>query len=211
MKKMNMMRERSLIDVYTYQKQALDLLNKDHPHYDEIKDLLLDQVSDEIHTIYNSNWWANSIREGIYQIQPGELLEIKFSYNPKNMNFSDLKKYKWFDSKNLFIVNEKNKYKESEVLKKTEDLIINSINNQSLSKVPIGTFLSGGIDSTLITALLQKNSNQSINSFTISLPDNSSKNFNEGHYAKKIAKHLGTNHTEINISEDHIFNIMYYI
>lgn len=55
MKKMNMMRERSLIDVYTYQKQALDLLNKDHPHYDEIKDLLLDQVSDEIHTIYNSN------------------------------------------------------------------------------------------------------------------------------------------------------------
>ena len=72
------------------------------------------------------------------------------------MNFSDLKKYNWFDSKNLFIVNEKNKYKESEVLKKTEDLIINSINNQSISKVPIGTFLSGGIDSTLITALLQK-------------------------------------------------------
>ena len=65
----------------------------------------------------------NSIREGIYQIQPGELLEIKFSYNPNNMNFSDLKKYNWFDSKNLFIVNEKNKYKESEVLKKTEDLI----------------------------------------------------------------------------------------
>ncbi len=150
----------------------------------------------------------NSIREGIYQIQPGELLEIKFSYKPNTMNFSDLKKYKWFDSKNLFIVNEKNKYKESEVLKKTEDLIINSINNQSISKVPIGTFLSGGIDSTLITALLQKNSNQSINSFTISLPDDSSKNFNEGHFAKKIAKHLGTNHTEISISEDHIFNFI---
>ena len=55
MKTMNMMPMRSLTDVYTYQKQALDLLDKDHPHYDEIKDLLLDQVADEIHTIYNSN------------------------------------------------------------------------------------------------------------------------------------------------------------
>ena len=34
------------------------------------------------------------------------------------------------------------------------------------------------------------------------------KNFNEGHFAKKIAKHLGTNHTEISISEDHIFNFI---
>ena len=48
MKKMNMMRERSLIDVYTYQKQALDLLNKDHPHYDEIRLLLTDQILDDI-------------------------------------------------------------------------------------------------------------------------------------------------------------------
>ena len=45
----------------------------------------------------------NSIREGIYQIQPGELLEIKFSNNLNNMNFSDLKKYKWFDSKKIFL------------------------------------------------------------------------------------------------------------
>ena len=42
------MMTRSLEDVYTYEKQALDLLNKDHPHYNEIKVLLTDQINDEI-------------------------------------------------------------------------------------------------------------------------------------------------------------------
>jgi hypothetical protein len=42
------MTTRSLEDIYTYQKQALDLLKKDHPHYDEIKRLLTEQVNDEV-------------------------------------------------------------------------------------------------------------------------------------------------------------------
>ena len=42
------MMTRSLEDVYTYEKQALDLLNKDHPHYNEIKVLLTDEINDEI-------------------------------------------------------------------------------------------------------------------------------------------------------------------
>tara|TARA_R100001198_G_C5031615_1_gene96961 strand:- start:125 stop:274 length:150 start_codon:yes stop_codon:yes gene_type:complete len=44
-------------DIYTYQQQALDLLDKDHPHYNEIKSLLLDQIEDELndhaHSISN--------------------------------------------------------------------------------------------------------------------------------------------------------------
>ena len=46
---------RSTNDVYTYYQQALDLLDKDHPHYDEISKLLRDQVNDELNTIYHSN------------------------------------------------------------------------------------------------------------------------------------------------------------
>ena len=42
------MTTRSLEDIYTYQRQALDLLKKDHPHYDEIKKLLTEQVQDEV-------------------------------------------------------------------------------------------------------------------------------------------------------------------
>jgi len=48
------MMTRSLDDIYSYEKQALDLLNKDHPHYDEIKKLLIQQVNDEIHDHFHS-------------------------------------------------------------------------------------------------------------------------------------------------------------
>lgn len=46
---------RTMNDVYTYQKQALDLLDKNNPNYEELKDLLMDQIADEIYTIYHSN------------------------------------------------------------------------------------------------------------------------------------------------------------
>ena len=40
-------------DIISYEKQALDLLSKDHPHYEEIKKLLIDQINDEIHDLKN--------------------------------------------------------------------------------------------------------------------------------------------------------------
>ena len=41
-------------DIYNYEQQALDLLSLDHPHYDEIKSLLTDQINDELHDYYHS-------------------------------------------------------------------------------------------------------------------------------------------------------------
>ena len=48
------MTTRSLEDIITYEKQALDLLKEDHPHYDEIRSLLTDQINDEIRDYANS-------------------------------------------------------------------------------------------------------------------------------------------------------------
>ena len=48
------MTTRSLEDIYTYERQALDLLNKDHPHYDEIRVLLTDQINDEVEDLANT-------------------------------------------------------------------------------------------------------------------------------------------------------------
>ena len=45
---------KSVDEVYTYYKQALDLLDPDHPHYDEIRKLLVEQIKDELHTNANS-------------------------------------------------------------------------------------------------------------------------------------------------------------
>ena len=48
------MMTRSLEDIYTYQQQALDLLNKDHPHYDEIKDLIDEQIAEDLEAYVDS-------------------------------------------------------------------------------------------------------------------------------------------------------------
>ncbi len=49
-----MQMNRTLEDIYSYKKQALDLLDQDHPHYDEIKSLLTDQIKDEIEDYANT-------------------------------------------------------------------------------------------------------------------------------------------------------------
>lgn len=75
----------------------------------------------------------------------------------------------------------------------TEKLLTNAFQYRMVSDVPVGVFLSGGYDSTCVTALLQKNSTQKIKTFTIGVPD---AGLNEAPFAKEIAARLGTDHTE---------------
>jgi len=73
------------------------------------------------------------------------------------------------------------------------------VGEQAIADVPLGAFLSGGIDSSLITALLQAHSSRPVRSFTIAFPDAGSgeAGFNEAPYAAAVAAHLGTNHSEV--------------
>ncbi len=80
----------------------------------------------------------------------------------------------------------------SDLIKETEQLLEESIQMQQLSDVPIGAFLSGGIDSSLVVALMQKNSSSKIKTFNIGFDFDG---YDESPYAEKIAKHLGTDHS----------------
>ena len=85
-----------------------------------------------------------------------------------------------------------------EALKQTHSIIESAANYRMVADVPVGMFLSGGYDSSTVTAILQSNRTERLKTFTIAVPDIG---LNEAPYAAEIARHLGTDHTEIDCSE----------
>lgn len=86
---------------------------------------------------------------------------------------------------------------EQEAKKQLNELVNSSVSYRMISDVPFGTFLSGGIDSSLVTAVAQSNSSVPVNTFSIGFKESS---FNESGYAKQVAEKLGTHHHEFVVS-----------
>jgi asparagine synthase (glutamine-hydrolysing) len=83
---------------------------------------------------------------------------------------------------------------ESEVVAELEDLLAGAFSLRLVSDVPVGIFLSGGIDSSLVASLLQKNTSARLKTFTIGFHESA---YDEAADARKIAEHLGTDHAEL--------------
>ncbi|MCP9783291.1 asparagine synthase (glutamine-hydrolyzing) [Cyanobium sp. WKJ7-Wakatipu] len=82
---------------------------------------------------------------------------------------------------------------DAEALDALEQSLSMAVAEQAIADVPLGAFLSGGIDSSLIAALLQRQSSQPLRTFTIGFEE---AGFNEAPYARPVAEHLGTSHSE---------------
>jgi len=135
-----------------------------------------------------------SIYENIFKLKPASYIEINY----KSKNFSNYKTFQYWN-----INNHSNKKKliqdKKNITNHCEDLIYKSINEQLLSDVPLGAFLSSGIDSSLIVSIISKKIKQNIDTFSIGFDE---KNYNEAINSKKIANYLGTSHHELYVTSN---------
>jgi asparagine synthase (glutamine-hydrolysing) len=139
----------------------------------------------------------------IRKLSPGSY----FTYNLSNNKF--VQKLYWeLDLKK----SELSKLSYTDAVEELNSLLIDAVKIRKISDVPYGVFLSGGIDSSLISAIAKTSSNSNIKTFSISFEE---KSYDESSYANTIAKHLDTEHNTFLCSKDEVFdfitNINYYL
>jgi asparagine synthase (glutamine-hydrolysing) len=125
------------------------------------------------------------IYQNCFKIPPGHLLRLKLD----NKDIKTIQFWNVYDAYNKPKLN----IGIRDAINETERILEKAFQYRMVADVPIGVFLSGGYDSSCVTALLQKNSTKKIKTFTIGTTNNK---LDEAPFAKQIAQRLGTDHTE---------------
>ncbi|MEH2107244.1 asparagine synthase (glutamine-hydrolyzing) [Nostoc sp.] len=133
-----------------------------------------------------------SIYEGIYKLPPGTVL----TWNGMDAHPNPVPYWSALKAAELG-VNQPFTGSEIEAVAQMEALLQDAVGLRMVADVSLGAFLSGGVDSSTVVALMQAQSSQSVKTFTIGFDEDS---YNEAHYAKAVAQHLGTDHTELYVT-----------
>lgn len=138
-----------------------------------------------------------SIYNEVKKVKPGHYIE----YDLKSLTGSEFK-YWCVDE---FYKGSMRVTDENVLLEELEELLTSACNYRMVSDVPVGVFLSGGYDSSLVTALIQKNITQPLKTFTIGFAE---KSHNEAPFAAEIANYLGTDHHELICTEQDALSLI---
>ena len=141
-----------------------------------------------------------SIYRGIWKLEPGKILKVKSPFDKPEI-------FTWWSMMETAVFGQKNLFRGSseEAAQELERLLQNAIAGQMTADVPVGAFLSAGIDSSTVVSLMQAQSSQKIRTFTVGMWE---EQFNEAPVAKEIAERLGTEHTEVYITEEDAKNVI---
>ena len=134
-----------------------------------------------------------TIFRGVYKVRPGQIVTL-----PQGAAEPSVETY--WDSATAAKEGFTSPFQgtHDDAVEELDRLLRQSLRGQMMADVPLGAFLSGGVNSSTIVALMQSMSSQPIRSFSIGFDV---KGFNEAQHAKKIAEHLGTDHTELYVTE----------
>ncbi|SBS27002.1 Asparagine synthetase [glutamine-hydrolyzing] 1 [Marinomonas spartinae] len=198
--KIIMFRDRSGVKpLYWFKKDDLFMFSSElksfHQHPGFSKELNNDSLSLYLQHGYIPQ--PHTIFRNTYKLEAGHFLEL------------DLRNFKCKTNKYWDVIDFYNKPKikisEEEALCETETLLKSACEYRMVSDVPVGVFLSGGYDSSAVTALLQSTRTEKLKTFSIGFNE---ERFNEAHYAKKVANYLGTEHTEYYCTQKDALNII---
>ncbi len=142
---------------------------------------------------FNRNY--SSIYQNIKQVKPGEIIEI-------DQNLIIKKKLYW--KTNNFFKDIKSNTSLTENINELESLIKDAVKIRLESDVEVGSFLSGGIDSSLISQVMSEVSEKKINTFSVGFIE---KEYDESRDAREIAKYIGSNHHEILIGKKELLSV----
>ena len=141
-----------------------------------------------------------SIYENIFSLEPGQFLQVSLTNKmTKTVNYWEASE---IIKKGSF---EEYKGTPKEAVKDLKNLLRHTIKSQMISDVPLGAFLSGGIDSSTVVSIMQEQADIPVKTFTIGFNE---KGFDEAKYAKSIANHLGTDHTELYINANDAIKVI---
>lgn len=155
-----------------------------------------------------------SIYENIYKLEPGCLLSMTaadVAHRPEQALFAPaqhagLTIERYWSLAEVAAAGLANPLTDERAsINELEKTLARAVSQQSIADVPLGAFLSGGIDSSTIVALMQTQSSRRVQTFTIGFEE---AGFNEAVYAKEVAKHLGTDHTELYVSAQQSLDVI---
>jgi asparagine synthase (glutamine-hydrolysing) len=132
-----------------------------------------------------------TIYEGVHKLEPGTVLTLPWQGEPQISRFWDARSVARNGSHNLA------EGSDAELTEQLESLLKDAVARRMIADVPLGAFLSGGVDSSTVVALMQAANSGTVKSFSIGFDI---EGYNEAHHAAAVARHLGTDHTELTVT-----------
>jgi asparagine synthase (glutamine-hydrolysing) len=140
-----------------------------------------------------------TIYQGVHKLEPGTILTLPWRGEPKITRFWDARAVAR-DGLHSPIEGS-----DAELTEQLESLLKDAVGRRMIADVPLGAFLSGGVDSSTVVALMQAAKSGTVKSFSIGfdIPG-----YNEAHHAAAVARHLGTDHTELTVTSKEALDVI---